>query len=239
MPALFNRIGNNSARIEQQLALENNPDVRGSAFPAGTRLNPQKHRFISAQAPVNPDTMKNFSWKLLNQEEDHSMTRRIVTAIVLVLAAGLLLTAPVIPQQKPPEVDSARQAVQKAVLETNARMNQASGSLNADAFFEFILDAGSGTIIQDGTLFKSRQEALEAVRQGFRGIAKMDRQFIDPQVTVISPDTALLTSQGSTTATLEDGRVLQSRFAVSLLFVRREGQWKLLHGHYSLPNQNR
>jgi hypothetical protein len=73
MPALFNRSGNNSARIEQQLALENNPDLRDPAIPAGIRPNPQKHRFISAQAPVKPDTVKNFSWKPLKREADHSI----------------------------------------------------------------------------------------------------------------------------------------------------------------------
>jgi ketosteroid isomerase-like protein len=41
-------------------------------------------------------------------------------------------------------------------------------------------------------------------------------------------------SEGSTTATLTDGRILNSRFAVSLVFMRKEGQWKLLHGHYSM-----
>jgi hypothetical protein len=36
-------------------------------------------------------------------------------------------------------------------------------------------------------------------------------------------------------ATLTDGRNLDARFAVSLVFVRRDGQWKVLHGHYSVP----
>ena len=165
------------------------------------------------------------------------MPQRNFYLATLAIAGGLLLATPGITQQRTEGPDPSKQAIQKAVLEASARMIQAANSLNAEAFFEFILEAGSGTIIQDGMLFKSRQEALNAVRQGFQGLAKMDRQFIDPQVTVISPDTALLTSQGSTTATLQDGRVLQNRFAVSLLFVRKEGQWKVLHGHYSVPNQ--
>jgi ketosteroid isomerase-like protein len=65
----------------------------------------------------------------------------------------------------------------------------------------------------------------------------MERRFDSPQVTVISSDVALLVADGTTTAMLTDGRTIESRFAVSLLFVRREGRWKLLHGHYSMPNR--
>jgi hypothetical protein len=35
-------------------------------------------------------------------------------------------------------------------------------------------------------------------------------------------------------ATLADGREMNSRFAVSLVFVLRDGRWKVLHGHYSM-----
>jgi ketosteroid isomerase-like protein len=114
-------------------------------------------------------------------------------------------------------------------------MTQAANSLNVEAFFDYILETDKGLIIENGTLFKSRQEAMQAVKRGLMGVAKVDRRFDDPQVTVISPEAALLTSEGTVTATLTDGRTMTSRFAVSLVFVRKEGQWKLLHGHYSRP----
>ena len=72
-------------------------------------------------------------------------------------------------------------------------------------------------------------------KSGYMGIAKVDRRFDNPQVTVISPDVALLVSEGTVSATLTDGRNLDARFAVSLVFVHRDGQWKVLHGHYSVP----
>jgi ketosteroid isomerase-like protein len=139
------------------------------------------------------------------------------------------------PSQPPEGADRDRAAIEKAVLETNARMTEAANRLDADAFFAYIIDTDKGPIIQNGVLFKSRQEALETVKRGFQGIATIERQFENPQVTVLSPDAALMTAEGSTTATLTDGRIIHRRFAVSLVFVRREGQWKLLHGHYSMP----
>lgn len=153
-----------------------------------------------------------------------------------IVAAGLLAATAALAQPKFAGPDATvRAAVEAAVLETNAKMTAAADRLDADAFFEFILDTDKGLIIQNGTLFKSRAEALAAVKRGFQGIAKMERQLDHPQVTVISPECALLAAEGNTKATLSDGRTINSRFTVSLVFVRQGGQWKLLHGHYSTP----
>ena len=153
----------------------------------------------------------------------------LLTLVISLLAAPWLLAQP-----KPAEADTSEQAIRKAVLETNAKMTRAANSLDVETFFSYITDPC--VIIQNGTAFKTRQEAMEAVKRGFAGLAKIDRHFDDPQVTVISPDVALLSCEGSVSATLADGRTMEGgRFAVSLIFVRKSGQWKVLHGHYSMP----
>jgi uncharacterized protein (TIGR02246 family) len=165
-----------------------------------------------------------------------AMQKRSNLNRALALAAVLLTAVVVIAQQKPEPAFSV-EAIKKAVLETNAKMAQAANSLDVDAFFTYIADTDQCVIIQNGTVFKTRQEALQAVKRGYMGVAKVDRRFDNPQVTVISPDVALLASEGSVSATLTDGRNMDARFAVSLIFVRRDGQWKVLHGHYSAPSR--
>ena len=157
-----------------------------------------------------------------------TLARRIVSAVVLLTVAVALA-------QAGSDRTASDDAIVKAVLETNAKMTKASNSLDIDAFFAYIVDSDQCVIIQNGKVFKTRQEALEAVKRGTLGLTKVDRQFDNPQVTVISPDVALLASEGTVTATLSDGQTRESRFAVSLIFVRRDGQWKLLQGHYSVP----
>jgi uncharacterized protein (TIGR02246 family) len=163
------------------------------------------------------------------------MHPRSLLAPVFIFTAGLVAILPLQAEPPSPGPGFDRAALEKAVLETNAQMTAAANRLDAEAFFEYILETEQGLIIQNGALFKTRREALESVKRGFQGMVKLDRRFENPQVTVISPDAALLTAEGSTTATLSDGRTVNSRFAVSLVFVRKDGQWKLLHGHYSMP----
>jgi hypothetical protein len=133
--------------------------------------------------------------------------------------------------------DSTRQAVEKAVLEVHARMTKAAQDPDAEKMFAFILDAGPGTIIQNGVYMKSRQDALESVKKGLQGVEKVERSYNQNRVTVLSPEAALLTGDGTTTITLMDGRVFGSPFAVTELYVLRNNEWKILHGHHSVPNR--
>lgn len=54
-------------------------------------------------------------------------------------------------------------------------------------------------------------------------------------VTLLSPTVALATGEGSSSATLDDGRVLTTRLAQSVVFVLANGEWKVFHSHRSFP----
>lgn len=165
------------------------------------------------------------------------MKTRALLCSILTLAAVSLARAPVFAQPTAAVLESTEKAVKSAVLETNNKMIEAGNRMDVEGFFSYILDTNEGSIVQNGIRFKSREQAMQAIQQGHTGVAKIDRQFTNPQVTLISPDAALLVSEGTVNATLNDGRTIKGSFAVSLLFVRKEGQWKLLHGHYSMPVQ--
>lgn len=161
-----------------------------------------------------------------------SITTRLI--IIFVFASLVLAAQSNTGNMPSPE---QQQAVEKAVLKTFDQMNQAEINLDADKFFSYILDFDKGLIIQDGRLFKTRQEAYEAVKQGFEGVSQLKRNYEQTYVTIVSPKTTLLTTRGTSTVTLSDGQVLSGPFAASLVFVLRDGQWKVLQGHYSIPNQ--
>lgn len=156
--------------------------------------------------------------------------RKTMLAVVIIVGAIVLGSQ----AGRAPAPDQA--AIEKAVLAVHARMTEAEKALDAEKFFASIPDFDKGLIIQDGVLFKTRREALDTVSIGFDGVSKIERKYNQTYVTVVSPETALLTGSGTSSVTLSDGRAFTGPFAVSMLFVLRDGQWQLLHGHYSLPN---
>ena len=161
------------------------------------------------------------------------MTKTLKTILVLTCASAVWAF-----QNNKSDISTQQQqAIEKAVLKTHIQMTQADNNLDVNEFFSYILDFNNkGLIIQDGRLFKTRKEAYEIVKTGFEGIAKLKRTYEQTHVTVISPETALLTAQGISTVTLTDGQTFNGPFAVSMVFVLRDGKWKVLHGHDSIPN---
>lgn len=156
--------------------------------------------------------------------------RRMTFLAVAVLSAAVLAA------QAGRDSAPDRAAIEKAVLKVHAQMAQAEKDLDADKFFEYILDFENGLIMQDGIVFGTRQEALDTVRIGFERVAQIQRTYERTEVTVLSPKAALVTAKGTSKVTLVDGRTFSNPFAASSVFVLRDDQWKLLHGHYSLPN---
>lgn len=155
------------------------------------------------------------------------MKPRLPATLLLLAVAGIVSAAPPV---------ATPAALVQAVLEANDTLTAAANRLDAEAFFALIAESDESRIIQDGRLFTTRAEAIAAFRQGSQGVAKIERRFNDPHVTVLASDVALLTAAGSTALTLQDGRSFESPFAVSLVFVLRDGRWILLHGHFSVPN---
>jgi hypothetical protein len=61
--------------------------------------------------------------------------------------------------------------------------------------------------------------------------------YTQKRITVIAPTMALWVGEGTSSATLQDGRQISAPFAESILFVKKEGQWKVFHAHRSVPNR--
>jgi len=76
--------------------------------------------------------------------------RKTMFAVVIIIGATVLASQ----AGRDPSSDTA--AIEKAVL-----------AVHAEKFFSYIPDFDKGLIIQDGTVFKTRQEALDTVKAGY------------------------------------------------------------------------
>ena len=81
---------------------------------------------------------------------------------VVGLAAVLLATVLVFAQPKATGPAPSQAAIEKAVLETNAKMTRVADSLNADGFFEYSADTDRIPVIQNGILLKTRHEGVSS-----------------------------------------------------------------------------
>ena len=152
----------------------------------------------------------------------------------IVILLTLFCVSCVVAFQARSESVSNEDSIKQAVLKVHQQMTDAGPDV--DKFFDSILDFDNGMIIQDGLLFKTSHQAYDAVKKGYENVSGVERTYDQTFVTVLSWESALLTGTGVTEVTLTDGRTFSASFAVSMVFVLRDGQWKVLHGHYSTPN---
>jgi ketosteroid isomerase-like protein len=130
-----------------------------------------------------------------------------------------------------------QQAIESAILGVHAKMKQAAEQRDVDALYKYVLEMDKGVIIEDGRIRWTRQEALNSTRQGLQGLKDLSYTYTQKYVTVISPTVALWVGEGTSSATLEDGRQISMPFAETIVFVQKYGQWKVLHAHRSVPNR--
>lgn len=128
-------------------------------------------------------------------------------------------------------------ATEEAVLAVSAEMTKAGEAVDADRLFGYMLDTDKVSVIQNGVVMTTRQEALEQVRSNLRGIAAIKYDWKRQYVTVLSPEVAVLAAEGQSTATTTAGQTFTTPFAQTVVFVLRDGAWKAIHAHQSAPRR--
>ena len=114
-------------------------------------------------------------------------------------------------------------------------MRQAAEKLDAEALYGFVLNTSTPPIIEAGRMAPTRAAAMQSTAAGLKALASMSYSYTTENITMLSPSAALWVAEGTASATLKDGRQVSAPFAETVVFVQRDGQWKVLHAHRSSP----
>jgi ketosteroid isomerase-like protein len=160
------------------------------------------------------------------------MTGKVGVAILVTVAASGTLLA----RRPGPAATMAQGEVEPAIRAVQAEMRRAAERLDAAALYAYVLDGETPPIIENGRLADTRAAALARTAQGFQALTRVGYAYTRESITVLSPSTALWIGVGTSSATLADGRQIDAPFAETIVFVKRDGHWKVLHAHRSAPN---
>ena len=159
----------------------------------------------------------------------------ILYKVIVVLACVSVVWA--VQNDKGDTTSEQQQIIERLIMEVHAAMMKAAENLDAEALYSHVLDMNKGVIIQDGRVLKTRQEALNATKEGLQGLKDISYTYKQKHITVISPTVALWVADGTTSATIiENGREINVDFAESIIFIQKDEQWKVFHAHRSVPN---
>jgi uncharacterized protein (TIGR02246 family) len=158
--------------------------------------------------------------------------KRIAASGVLVIV-GLLVSTPAVGRPAGSQADT--KSVEAAVLAVHDAMTRAGEAADADQLFSYMAETDRGSVVQNGVVLATRQEALDAVRSNLRGISKIQYTWGRRLVTVLSPEIAVLVAEGVATVTTAAGDGFSAPLAQSVVFVLKDGAWKAVHAHNSSP----
>ncbi|MHB1028503.1 MAG: nuclear transport factor 2 family protein [Pirellulaceae bacterium] len=206
------------------------PDEGADARERRSRADSQQR--INRRRPVIGDVSRQYPPQKIGKHRMNSREIKIAASI----SAFVIITAVAVSHGQSSKNDTSVD-VQKAVLARLAEIQSAAQSLDPDKVFDFVLENDAGALAQNGKLFLTRKEALESTKQGFQGLQDVSYRFDEQHVTLLSPTVALAAGEGSSSATLLDGRTLTTRFAQSVVLVLTNGEWKVFHAHRSFPRQ--
>jgi uncharacterized protein (TIGR02246 family) len=149
-----------------------------------------------------------------------------------VMAVGVVFLVVFSSEHRLDRLDAAEQQKVSAVYD---EMVAAAEALKVDALFNHVADNDQGALITNGQLFLTRTAALERTRENFRGVAQLKYHIAERRVTFLAPDAAVLVATGTSAVELEDGRRFSNAFAHTVVFVKRQGVWRVIHSHQSSP----
>jgi hypothetical protein len=108
-------------------------------------------------------------------------------------------------------------------------------ALDVNRLYGPVLDNDQGALAINGQLVLTRAAALERTRANFQNISKLKYRIAERHVTMLAPGAAVLVATGTSEAEIADGRNFSTPFVHTVVFVQREGAWRVIHSHQSTP----
>ncbi|MFC1607840.1 nuclear transport factor 2 family protein [Candidatus Latescibacterota bacterium] len=158
---------------------------------------------------------------------------RTINVIFLVLVVSLIACK----NAAPPMTDTERSAIEKQLIAQHNEITGAASRLDAEAVFSHFIDNERGILAFEGSLIMTREDGVNLVSEIYKDFQKITTEMNEEYVTVITPETAVYKGVGRSTYFPKSGDSSSITFAITIVFVLRDGEWKVLHMHESAPNE--
>jgi hypothetical protein len=154
---------------------------------------------------------------------------KAINASIFLLATACVSKAP-----PPPQLTEAqRTAIADTVKRLANELFEAENQRNADVFISQATDDPDFRYVSNGNLFPSKDSLSKSAHARVKSLKALTYTLKDGGVTVLAPDAATFTGAYDETAVDSTGKTLTFRDGWTAVYARRNGQWKIVHGHFS------
>ena len=126
-------------------------------------------------------------------------------------------------------------AVADTIRQLVAELDKAASALDVNRFMSYFLRDTSLVYAISGTTRRGWDEVERSHRESWARMAEASFRVGDLAITVLAHDAAVVTGVGEGRMTLKDGRTRGGPFAVTAIWRRIHGAWRIVQMHESLP----
>jgi uncharacterized protein (TIGR02246 family) len=157
----------------------------------------------------------------------HRYSRSLSVAAALVIAAAC--------RAQPATVDPNDREIVAAVEAILDKAVAAAAATDAEGVLAAAPRDDTFTFITGDTMLEGYDEALAAFRTTYALLQKQTNQIIEKRTRVLSPDVVLVSAVSEGTYTDKAGFTSPPvGLGSTAVFVRRDGQWRVIHYHQSV-----
>ncbi len=160
-------------------------------------------------------------------------TKVLPTAALTVVATAVLALPACAPAGRP-LAEVQRAAIADTVRRLTREVAEGAGQVSVERAFARFERGTEFAFANNGTASFAPDSVLAQFRRVYRPLRRQDIDLSAWKVTVLGPDAAVVTTHGSYTYTDSTGVTSSPRLlAWTLVWARRDGQWRVLHSHQS------
>lgn len=104
-------------------------------------------------------------------------------------------------------------------------------NLSIPELAECVSDSLSAGFIGNGFFYQSFEKLKEDSENSMTGLKSQKINVVNKKITVLSDKVALLTASGNFSVNIEDGRVINGKFAWTFVYTKINDSWKIIHTH--------
>ena len=126
-----------------------------------------------------------------------------------------------------------QQIVEKQVDDEFQKMVKAAEQLNYDLLTQGVDDRHHAGFITNSTYFEQFDTLIKAFKDRAQGVVSQKISFENKKITVLSDRIVLLTANGKSVATVNNGNTFTGDFFWTFVYEKIDGQWKVIQSHQS------
>jgi len=134
-----------------------------------------------------------------------------------------------------PTADVPREEIVRQIDDRRRELIAAVERLDFDKVSTFFSTAEDVAYAGGGSMAPSRRAALRRYQGIFGALKQVDIDIGQSTIAVLGPEAAVITMQGRVATTDTAGLESQAPFVWTIVWVRSDGEWKMLHANQSYP----